>query len=110
MKVNDILALHQFTLLTSPTHGNPNVSGCYISDLLSWVMGHGAAGNAWITIMSHINIVAIASLLEMSCIVVSEGETPADDVLEAANSEGVVIVSTPLTSFEAARALIGLGV
>ena len=48
------------------------IDGVYIGDLLSWVMGRAQSGNVWITIMSNINIVAVASLADTSCIILAE--------------------------------------
>jgi hypothetical protein len=44
--------------------GEKEITGGYTGDLLSWVMGRASCGNAWITIMSNINIIAVASLLD----------------------------------------------
>lgn len=48
------------------------ISGVYICDLLSWVMSHAKKGNAWITVMSHANVIAVASLLDLGCIIIPE--------------------------------------
>ena len=52
------------------------VNGAYIGDLLSWVMGRAGEDNAWITIMSNSNIVAVATLADVSCIILAEGVVP----------------------------------
>ena len=49
------------------------VTGGYVGDLLSWVMGRASAGDAWITIMSNMNVAAVASLADVSCVIFSEG-------------------------------------
>ena len=84
---------------------NPDreVKGGYAGDLLSWVMGRANAGNAWITIMSNVNIVAVAVLVDTSCILLAEGVTLDDDVLETARSKGVNVLSTKLPAYEAAK-------
>ena len=41
----------------------------YAGDLLSWVMSHATAGDAWVTIMSNINVAAVASLTEVACVI-----------------------------------------
>jgi len=52
------------------------VTGGYASDLLSCVMAKARAGNVWITLQSHPNIVAVASLLNLAGIIITEGMTP----------------------------------
>ena len=81
------------------------ISGAYIGDLLSWVMGRAESGNAWITIMSNINTVAVATLTDASCIILAENVVPDANALEAAVAKEVNILSTPLPAYEAALML-----
>ncbi len=87
------------------TDGEREVDGCYIGDLLSWVMGRAEADNAWITIMSNINIVAVASLTDVSCIILAEGVTLEPDVIETAKLKDVNILSSQKPIYETAVAL-----
>ncbi len=84
------------------------VSGCYIGDLLSWVMGRAAEGDAWITIMSNINIVAVAALTESACIILCEGVSPEAGVIDKANAEGINILKSPKTAYELAKDISGV--
>jgi len=79
-----------------------NVDGVYIGDLLSWVMGRAEQGNVWITIMSNLNIVAVATLADTSVILLAEGVEADESLVDVANSKGVNILSTSLSSYEAA--------
>ena len=78
------------------------VNGAYIGDLLSWVMGKADQGNLWITIMSNINTVAVATLVDVSCILLAEDVIPDPAVIETAAEKGVNLLSTSLSSYEAA--------
>ena len=78
------------------------IEGAYIGDLLSWVMGKAESGNVWITIMSNINTIAVATLTDASCILLAEGVRPDENAFEAAKSKGVNILSTKLSAYEAA--------
>ena len=78
------------------------IEGAYVGDLLSWVMGNADSKNVWITIMSNINIVAVATLTDVSCIVLAEGVCPDADALSTAEAKGINILSTDLSSYEAA--------
>jgi len=86
---------------------NP-IEGVYICDLLSWVMAKSKPKNAWITIQSHVSIVAVALMVEQSCIIVSEGVEVEKEAVERANEEGMPILSFSGTSYEAAIKLYHL--
>lgn len=94
-----------FEAVALPEPGR-EVCGGYVGDLLSWVMGRAQEGCAWVTIMSNINIVAVASLADVGCIILSEGVALDESVIKTARDKGVNILSTSLASYEAA-VLIG---
>lgn len=83
-------------------------SGCYIGDLLSWVMGKAQSGNVWVTIMSNVNIAAVASLTDVAVIVLAEGVTLDESVVEVARQKGINIVSSSLPAYETAMKLGGI--
>ena len=82
--------------------------GVYAGDLLSRAMSHIAEGNLWITIMSNINVVAVASLTEASAVILAEGVTMTDDVLEAAKEKGVAVYTSDMTVYEICVAISSL--
>lgn len=84
-----------------------DIKGVYIGDLLSWVMGRAEADSAWITIMSNINVIAVASLADTACIVLAEGVTLDGEVMKTAESKGVNVISSSLTAYETALLLHG---
>ena len=75
------------------------VEGGYIGDLLSWVMGNAQSGDAWITIMSNDNVVAVAVLTDVACVILSEGVTLEPRLQELAEKKGINIFTTELSSF-----------
>ncbi len=87
------------------TDDSREIEGVYIGDLLSWVMGNAESGDAWITIMSNINILAVATLTDVSCIILAEGVTLEDDVVATAKDKGINIISSPLGAYEIAVSL-----
>ena len=82
--------------------GERNVDGAYVGDLLSWVMGRAAQDNAWITIMSNVNVIAVASLSDVSCVILAEGVSPDDEILRLAEEKGINLLSSKLPTFEIA--------
>lgn len=102
MKVSELAGLESFGTVAMPD-GEREISGVYIGDLLSWVMGRAKADDAWITIMSNINIVAVASLADVACIILAEGVQLERAVTETAKAKGVNILSCSLPAYEAAK-------
>lgn len=78
------------------------VSGVYVSDLLSDVVGHAEELQLWITLHTHPNIVAVATLKNLSAIVITGGRTPDPDTVIASNNEQIPILVTSLTTFQLA--------
>lgn len=90
--------------LTMPCPDN-EISGGYCGDLLSWVMGRAEKGQIWMTIMTNINIVAVATLTEVSAILLTEGVEVDQTVIEKAEDQGINILRTSMSSYEAALAV-----
>lgn len=101
MTVNELSAQTEFKALTMPD-GEREITGVYIGDLLSWVMGRAKADCAWITIMSNINIVAVASLADTACIILAESVELPEDVVSTATQKNVNILSSELGAYEIA--------
>lgn len=104
MNCKSLAAALNLKVLTCPAP-EKEVTGCYIGDLLSWVMGRAKAGDAWITIMSNINIVAVAALTEAAVIVLAEGVEADEKLLATAEAKGINIFSSPLPAYESALSL-----
>lgn len=102
MKISELADLLQLKILTEKKDLQKDVTGVYISDLLSWVMSHANKGDVWITVHTHLNIVAVALLVEMACILVPEGIQVEDATVKKANEEGVVILSSDKTAYQIA--------
>ena len=88
-----------------------DVSGGYMSDLLSDVIANSRKGNIWITLQVHPNIVAVAVLKELAGVIIIGGKEPTQETLHKAQKEKVVILTSPLPAFTIAGKLyeIGLG-
>ena len=78
------------------------VTGGYVGDLLSWVMGRASAGDAWITIMSNINVLAVAALADTACIIAAEDVEITEDIAKAAKEKGINILSFSGSAYDAA--------
>ena len=78
------------------------LSGCYIGDLLSWVMAHAFSGCVWITIMSNINVAAVASLTDAACVIMAEGVAPDQDLLDRVKRDDIALFTSPLSVYDIA--------
>lgn len=107
MTVNELARELSLTSVAVPD-GEREASGAYIGDLLSWVMGRAQCDNVWITIMSNLNIIAVASLADVSCIVLAEGVTLDETVVNTAMQKGVNVFSTEKSAYEIAAELARL--
>jgi len=110
MKLNEIINSCALTVATTKPEIDCEVSGGYAGDLLSDVMANARDGYIWVTIQTHINIVAVAVLKNLSGIILVNGRAPDEQTLAKAEEEGVPIMTTPLTSFEIVGRLYRLGV
>jgi len=86
------------------------VTGGYAADLLSCVMARAQAGNVWVTLQGHPNIVAVASLLNLAGVIITEGMAPDANTLAKAEEQSIPILTTPLTTFTVVSKLSALGV
>lgn len=84
------------------------VKGGYISDLLSDVMGHAREGELWLTIQTHSNVVAVALLLNLPAVLFTAGQIPEPMTIEKAGEEGIVLLTTAMSTYEAAGRLYAL--
>ena len=99
MTVSELKDTLSLTPVTLP-EGDREAEGVYIGDLLSWVMGRAQADNVWLTIMSNLNIVAVATLADVSCIILCEGVTLEESVRNTAEAKGVNILATEAPAYE----------
>lgn len=80
--------------------GEREIDGAYTGDLLSWVMGNAKYGNAWVTIMTNQNIIAVATLIDVSCVIVAENSEISDETASLAREKCVNLLRSPLPSYE----------
>ncbi len=98
MKVDALQGLLDARVLCGTTDGE--FDGVYTGDLLSRAMSRVEAGCAWVTIMANINVVAVANLTEPAVIILAEDVTMQQDVLKAAEENGVCVMSTSMSAYE----------
>ena len=109
MTVNEMI--HTLGLVAYATpDADREVHGAYVGDLLSWVMGRAPADSVWITIMSNINCIAVATLSDVSCILLAEGVTPDAELVRVATERSVNLLGCAEPAYEAALRLASLSI
>jgi len=99
MKINDIISSLELEEVNVCCRDR-EIENAYTGDLLSWVMTRLDANCAWITIMNNVNVIAVASLCEASCIIFTENAEISDDVIEKAKAQNINLLRTEKSSFE----------
>lgn len=110
MKVRELKELIGAKGLTSAALLEKDIRSGYVCDLLSWVMARGQQGAAWVTVQTHINVVAVASLHDMACIVLPENIAMEEAPLTKAEEEGIAVITSPLTAYEICGLMLKSGI
>jgi predicted transcriptional regulator len=108
MKVSELTDTMNLLVVAGNKGLDKHISGAYVSDLLSDVMGNALEGQVWVTLQLHPNTVAIAALKDLAAIIVVKGLKPQQDTLVAANNENIPILSTEENCFEICGKLYNL--
>lgn len=108
MKVKELVEKLNLKVLSGEKGLDREIDGCYISDLLSDVMGNAMEGNIWITLQTHKNVMAVASLKELSCIILVKNLMPNGETIEQSNDEDLPILQTNLPTYEIAGLVYNL--
>jgi len=108
MKVSDLVEKLQLKVFSGETGLNREVMGGYVSDLLSDVMGNISEGEVWITLQTHQNVLAIASLKDVAAVILVKGLEPEKEMLKHSNEEEMPVLGTTRATFETAGKLYEL--
>jgi hypothetical protein len=110
MTVAEVAQTLGLDVLTGHRTVSREVTGGCVSDLLSYVMGTAQAGNLWITIQVHPNIIGVVELLDLAGVVVAHGQTPEEPTIDKAREQGILLLTSKETAFALAGRLYALGV
>ena len=105
MKVIDLVEKLELTVFSGHQGFNNELTGGYVSDLLSDVMGFASEGQVWITLQTHQNVLAIASLKDLAAVILVKGLQPDEDTLKHSEEEGIPLLGTQMGTFEIAGKL-----
>lgn len=109
MQINEIVEKLGLTVLVGADNLKADVTGGYVADLLSCVIAGANPNDLWVTLQTHVNIVAVAALKEVAAIIVAENAVVPDATREKAAQQGVVMLSSPQPIYETVKQLVALG-
>lgn len=110
MRLKEIVEKLDLTVLVGQDKLENKVTGGYASDLLSDVIANSKEGNIWLTLQTHQNIIAVATLKDLAGIIIVNNRQPDEETLEKAEKEKIPILTSKLTTFELAGKLYELGI
>ncbi len=110
MTISDLIKPFGLKIEAGKDRLHEEVTGGYVGDLLSDVIAHSRKGDVWITIQTHPNIVAVATMKELSGIILTGGRQPESDTTQRADQEGIPILTSSLFSFELVGRLYRMGI
>ena len=110
MTLKEIVEKLEMRVETAEENLDREVTGGYMSDLLSDVMAHSKDSDIWITLQMHPNIIAVATLKDLAGIIIVQGRKPEKETIEKAQSENVPILVSDLQAFEIAGRLYQMGI
>lgn len=99
MTVQNLIEKLNLKILTDTGDLEREIKDCYIGDLLSWVMGRAPEDSAWLTVMGNINSIAVASLADVSCIILTENAALDEDAKNKALMHEITILSCEDNSY-----------
>lgn len=102
MTIQELADACGWQLLAGEEGTDAQVDGCYIGDLLSWVMARALSGNVWLTVMGNINAVAVAALTDVAGVVLAENAALDKEAEARANLQGIPIYTCPENLYETA--------
>lgn len=102
MTVKELMDKQIFHIVNVGEETDRQVTGVFCCDLLSIAMGRAPADGAWVTVMGNVNTIAVATLADVSCVILAEGAQADEMCLARARQQGVTLLATEEPVFEAA--------
>lgn len=110
MTVAQLMELLDAENITPGVSLSGEVSCGYACDLLSWVMAHGMPGTAWVTVQTHLNVIAVAVLMEFACIVLPEDIVMEKSSVQKAQSENIPVLKSRKTAYQLCGEMAAAGI
>ena len=109
VRLSELKEKLDLTVVNAPAEDREVQDG-YVCDLLSWVMAKGTEGMAWITVQTHLNVLAVAVLHDFACVIVPEGIAISPETVKKAEEEQIALYSAKATAYELCTKMARLGI
>lgn len=109
MNTNELCEKLNLKLLTKEGIVKEISDGC-VCDLLSWVMARGEENMVWVTVQTHLNVVAVACLHDFACVIIPEDIEVPQTTIDKANEEDIIIFGSEKTSYKICSLMSDLGI
>ncbi len=100
MKLSELAAELPVKALTGEPVKDTELSTVYTCDLLSRVMSMSEKDCVWITVLTHLNVVAVAQLADIACVIIPEDIPVPEATVEKAKEEGITVFSSSMSTYE----------
>ena len=100
MTINQLCEKTNLKFICNEHLGENEVTGAYACDLLSWVIGRAKENDALVTVMTNINVIAVAVMADLSCVILTEGVSLDENALKKAKENDVPVLSSDKTTYE----------
>ncbi|MDO4730558.1 MAG: DRTGG domain-containing protein [Clostridia bacterium] len=104
MTLNDIKEKLSLEVIAGEDGLSNEVSGCYIGDLLSWVLGKANSGDVLVSVMGNSNAVAVCSMIDLAGLILTENSPLDEDARKKADAFSIPVLTTPLNHYQFANA------
>ena len=100
MNVKELVQKLDLEFISDAGNMDAYVEGAFAGDLLSHAMSSVEKGNVWVTVQTNLNILAIASLTEASCIIVASSMNISEETIQKAKDEGICLFRSKDNTYE----------
>ncbi|MEG1613144.1 MAG: hypothetical protein RR357_03145 [Clostridia bacterium] len=107
MKIDQLIKILKAKIVNVPSSLENELEGGYCGDFLSFVMSRAPASCVWFTVMTNLNVAAVASLASVGCVVICEGSKCDEHLIDKSKEKDICIIETDLTVFDAVKAYLG---
>ena len=109
MTIEDMVRVLSARVLRGEDKLDTPVYTACCSDLMSDVLAFVDEKTVLITGLTNQHVIRTSEMLDLKCLVFVRGKVPPDDILDSAEEQGLVVITTKMTAFSACGLLYEAG-
>lgn len=102
MTVRELAKIDGFELLAGQNAPDRQITGGFCGDLLSWAMGRAKPDSAWVTVIGNVNVIAVAMLANVACVILAQDAQLDADAKRRADENNIAVLRSSKGEFEIA--------